>query len=421
MPHRWMTSAHQRRRGGGAADEDVLQAHALRRIVQVVDHQRDPQGGHALRHARQRGGDDLRQPRRRQIGAGEDHRRAAREVRQRNAPAQHMVDGHAAQPRGAVRNGEGVRGAQVQAVQVQRPVRVDDALRRALRAGRVTHRGTQRLVEFRPVVGGRAAVEKRFVGIPGHAIRQVRGGLLHAGGADDDHRAHARAFRQHAAQALRQGGVADDDLVVGVIDDVHDLVVHQLLVQRLEHRAHRRHAQEHLQVLGAVVHQGADALVAVDAQLVAQRIGQRRGAGGHGREGGGLRAVRVPRRHLGVRVDGASVLEDPRHGKRDVLHRAAHAYRVARRFGRHAAPAPVALRRRRRLLWDPRTPRRTPPDRSATPITFLLPRCRDTGAGAWFRQRQRIAPGESMGSDDHRGATTPRHPRDGIGRQMRPG
>ena len=49
----------QRGRGWGPADKDLLQAHALRRVVQVVDHELDPQGGHTVGDARVGACDEL--------------------------------------------------------------------------------------------------------------------------------------------------------------------------------------------------------------------------------------------------------------------------------------------------------------------------------------------------------------------------
>ena len=62
-------------------------------------------------------------------------------------------------------------------------------------------------------------------------------------------------------------------MVLRVGGDVGDLGRGEPDVQRVQHRAHGRHGQVRLEVLGVVPHEGADALVGVHAEA-AQRIGQ---------------------------------------------------------------------------------------------------------------------------------------------------
>ena len=124
-------------------------------------------------------------------------------------------------------------------------------------------------------------------------------------------------------QQRHQGRVDDDDLVLGVVGDVDQLVGGQPDVEGVQHRAHGRDGQIGLEVLGVVPHEGADALVAGDAQG-AQRIGQ------PGDTGAQL-AVRQPAaavvgggHHLGVPVHRRAVAGDRADRQGDVLHGAAH-------------------------------------------------------------------------------------------------
>ena len=212
-------------------------------------------------------------------------------------------------------------------MQVDGALRVDDALRRSDGTGGVAHRRAFGLRDLRPVERRRPAVQELLVGVDRDAVGDVLLGVAEqvALGVDDDDGAHPRGLLQHRPEHGGHAGIDDQHLVVRVPDDVRDLVRHQLLVHRLEHRAHRRDREEGLQVLRAVPHERADALIPVDPQLVAQPVGQRGGAGADGRERRDLRPRRTPRGDRRRAVDRAAVLEDPRDGQRDLLHRAAHA------------------------------------------------------------------------------------------------
>ena len=109
-----------------------------------------------------------------------------------------------------------------------------------------------------------------------------------------------------------------------MIDNVHNLIRHELLVQRLEYRAHGGDAEEDLEVFGAVVHQGGDALIPVDAELIAKCMCQRTSARGNGGKSGGLGAVTVPGGHRSPTVNGATVFHNLSDIERNMRHRTAH-------------------------------------------------------------------------------------------------
>ena len=80
--------------------------------------------------------------------------------------------------------------------------------------------------------------------------------------ADDDDVAQRGQVRQHAGQQRDQRRVDDDHAVLGVVDDVDELLGEQPQVQRVQHRAHARHGEVGHQVLGVVPHERGDAFVA---------------------------------------------------------------------------------------------------------------------------------------------------------------
>ena len=84
--------------------------------------------------------------------------------------------------------------------------------------------------------------------------------------ADDHDVAQRRQVRQHAGEQRDQRRVDDDHPVLGVVDDVDQLLREQPQVERVQHRAHARHREVGHQVLGVVPHEGGDPLVAGDAR-----------------------------------------------------------------------------------------------------------------------------------------------------------
>ena len=64
-----------------------------------------------------------------------------------------------------------------------------------------------------------------------------------------------------------------------------DLVIHQLFIQRGKNRALTGGAEHYLQVLGAIPHKAAHALIAGDTQFIVNGVGERGGAGSDIAEG----------------------------------------------------------------------------------------------------------------------------------------
>ena len=225
LPH--LDQGGRRRR---AADENLLQAHALGRVVQVVHHQLDPQGGHPVGDARVGARDELGQGGRGHVRIRQHQRRASQKRGERHAPAQHVVDGDAAQKRLTVGHGQRVGGAQARRLQPQGAVRIGHALRCAGGGGGVHQRGCGVFRQFGPRVGRRSAVEKLLVAVYLDCVGEVRSCVVKRFDARKRHRAHGRAVLQNFAQLLCQPRVRDHDFGLGVVDNVRNLIRHELHV-----------------------------------------------------------------------------------------------------------------------------------------------------------------------------------------------
>ena len=115
-----------------------------------------------------------------------------------------------------------------------------------------------------------------------------------------------------------------------MVDDVPDLVIHELLVERRKHRSLAGRSEKHLEVLCAIPHQGTHAFITSNAERVMQGVGESGGACtdiGEGRLFAFVAGIgAVPRDYLSLAVDGGAVLQDAGEGQRDILHCGEHAH-----------------------------------------------------------------------------------------------
>ena len=133
-------------------------------------------------------------------------------------------------------------------------MRVDDALRQAGRAARVTHRRGLVLVEvgLDPVVGRRAR-EQLLVRV-----------------LDDEDVLDLRAVAELLEQR-QERAVDDHGLVAGVVRDVREVVRVQAQVQRVQHEAAARDAEVRLVMLVVVPAERRDAVAALRGRAAAAR------------------------------------------------------------------------------------------------------------------------------------------------------
>ncbi|GAA3227457.1 hypothetical protein GCM10020256_38840 [Streptomyces thermocoprophilus] len=199
----------------------------------------------------------------------------------------------------------GLGHVDLHAVQVDRTVAVDHALGVAGRAGGVAHGGGGALVQLGPLVR---------VGLPGEQLLvlvdlgvRVREEGAVSGPGDDDVLDRLEVRQQRGEQG-QQGAVGDDHAVGGVVDDPRELLGGQAQVEGVEHGAHGGDGEVRLDVLGVVPHEGGDAVVVADAQVVAEGVGQ---LGGAGADLGVGAAVRFPPSPVHVTTCEVPWMRDP--------------------------------------------------------------------------------------------------------------
>ena len=159
----------------------------------------------------------------------------------------------------------GVGDQRAHRVQDRRAVRVDDALRVAGGAARVTHRGGLVLVldhrELRPARRPPAAPRSR-------ARAGRRGSPRRHAVVHHDHVLDRLEAVDQRPEDLQQRAVDEDDLVLGVVGDVDDVVREQADVERVQDAAAARRGEVELEVAGGVPGERADAAVRGDPERV---------------------------------------------------------------------------------------------------------------------------------------------------------
>ncbi len=77
---------------------------------------------------------------------------------------------------------------------------------------------------------------------------------------------HAFELRRQRGNQRREADIEEEKLVLGVVDDVRDLLLEQPRVHRVQHRTHAGHAKEQLQVTVAVSGHRAHASAFADSK-----------------------------------------------------------------------------------------------------------------------------------------------------------
>ena len=251
---------------------------------------------------------------------------------------EHGDDGQHTVPFG---KSERVSQARPHGVQIDRAVTVDHALGVAGRTARVAHRRGRLLVHLGPPERVGPGGEQLLITV--HLTARsgqrtcTRDGLAR-GRAGDDHVPDGRRVRQHLRQQRDERGVHDHHKVVRVGRDVADLGRAEPDVERVQDRAHGRHGQIRLEVLGVVPHERGHPLITVHAEPP-QRVGEPRGPAGHLGVGPPPDALPGIRHDLFAAKGCGAVPHDRRDRQWDIHHRAAHGpppREFARRPGRTA-------------------------------------------------------------------------------------
>ena len=105
------------------------------------------------------------------------------------------------------------------------------------------------LIQGGPVVDRRAAIEQLLVAVDFDALGHGNSELIDV---REDHRAHAVHAFEDIRELLAKAPIGNNDLNFRMVDDVPNLIIHQLLVQRGKDRAFAGGAKEDLEVLRTI-------------------------------------------------------------------------------------------------------------------------------------------------------------------------
>src|SRR5206468_181452 len=137
-------------------------------------------------------------------------------------------------------------------VQADRAMRVEHSLWVARRATRVAQRRRLALVELGVVeLAGTGFLEQLLVA-------QSVGQVARVAVPHDYVVRHARQLSRERLERRYERVVHEDQLVLGVVDDVGELLLEQAYVERVQHRADARDRKVELKVTLAVPGEGAD-------------------------------------------------------------------------------------------------------------------------------------------------------------------
>ena len=132
---------------------------------------------------------------------------------------------------------------------------VDDAFGIACGARCITHSGSSILVEGRPIDSTRLAADKRFI---------VKRRLQFTGRfrrvAHNDVQFDALQLIGEVLQERHEIAIYEDDGVLGIVDDVRQLIGKQAQIQRVQHRAEAGYGEIQLQVTVGIPREGGDAV-----------------------------------------------------------------------------------------------------------------------------------------------------------------
>ncbi len=196
-----------------------------------------------------------------EVGAGEDEVGAGEDRSVGEAPGVGVEHGDHRHDAVVGADADRVGHALPQGVQDVGAVRVEDALGVAGGAARVAEAGGLAVVEVGEVVAGVLCVEQLLVAV---RVGEVAGVAV----ADDD---VVLDGLEGGGELLEDGDerVLDQDhLVLGVVDDVGELLGEEAHVEGVEDGAHAGHGHVDLEVLADVPGEGGDAVALLDAQLV---------------------------------------------------------------------------------------------------------------------------------------------------------
>ena len=306
---------------GRTADQRALDRTHLELVLLAVVEQRQPHGRHAGRQRHLLLVEQLVDAGAVELEAREDQLGAAEGAGIDEAPGIGVEHRHHGKNRGVGIERQDRARAHHHRMDHRGAVRIEHALGIARGARRVAERRGRLLVELGPLeraglVGDQLLVAEQFrdlgrgrhVGAVGHDHDVLHGLELVVDGFDDRHEVQ----------------VDEDDLVLGMVGDVGNMLGRQARVQRVQHRADAGDAEIELEMAIGVPGDGADPVAELDAQTL-QGFRQLLGP---------LVRVLVPvavdrpldgaRHDLDVGIGGGRIVDDLRDQQRTVLHQTLH-------------------------------------------------------------------------------------------------
>ena len=247
----------ERLRHRGSAGRDGAHGREVDRSVE--SEQAVPDGRHAAGQCRAVLVDDVGQRRSHQVHLRHDHVGAGHPGAVGRTPGHGVEHGDDDEYAVALRHADR-RGCLLgHGVQPDGTVRVDDALGTAGRPARVTHGGRGALVEVGPREAGLLGGEQTLVG---ERLAEGRGVPL----PHHDDRLDRLEVVLDARQQRNERGIDDDAAVLGVVDDIRQLLGREPDVERVQHRPHAGDGEIRLEVALVVPAEGADAAIRPDAE-----------------------------------------------------------------------------------------------------------------------------------------------------------
>ena len=345
---------HRKRRRSATDHHPLQRGQPPAGLLQVVE-QTEPDGRHAGREGHPLALELLVQAGAIQPWPRHHHPRADQRAGVGQAPGIDVEHRHDRQHRLPGAEPDRIRQRDRQRMQHGRAVVVEGTLGIAGRAGGVAEAAGRGLVEHRPVVLGGVCRDQALVAPDLDAgLRQAGRRQVGIVGEDED-ALEAPELRREALEQRQEHRVGEQIAVLGVIDDVGDLVREQARVDRVADRADARDAVVELEMAMVVPGKGRDPVAHADLELRLERVGQLPDPGAQLRIAGPVRRlVGGAGDHLGLAVIVGRVVEDRRDPERQVHHQAAHDR--LRRRSRALRAGPAAPLQRRVLTRAARRP-----------------------------------------------------------------